>query len=128
MEADGLEEIEAGGGGTADAGDYYGAGDTFGPSTTPSSQRYDGSVSNVRVSSFSSAGPQMSATFEIIGTTPPSVSGCSLCYTCGGDWPAFSGVIPTRQGKKPYERGSACSGSLAPANDVPPYLCCTVSP
>ena len=29
---------------------------------------------------------------------PRTVSACSLCYTCGGDWPVFSGVIPTRSG------------------------------
>lgn len=41
MEADGLEEIEQGLG--ADAGDYWPAGGMFGPVTTPSSYRYDGS-------------------------------------------------------------------------------------
>lgn len=81
-------------------------------------------------------GPQSYSLVSTLQPPPPpeelppilSVSGCSLCYTCGGDWPAFSGVIPTRQGKKPYERGSACSGSLSPTNDDAPYLCCTVSP
>jgi Subtilase family len=51
-------------------------------------------------------------------------SACSLCNTCGGNWPIFSGVIPTRQGGRPYERGSECSGDLIPRNDTTPYLCC----
>ncbi len=54
-----------------------------------------------------------------------SASACSLCYDCGGNWPIFSGVIPTREGAMPYERGSACSGNLTPTSDTAPYLCCT---
>ncbi len=53
-----------------------------------------------------------------------AASSCSLCYTCGGNWPTFSGVIPTREGAMPYERGSACSGDLTPTSDTTPYLCC----
>jgi hypothetical protein len=49
---------------------------------------------------------------------------CSLCYTCGGSWPVFSGAIPTRLNAQPWERGSACSGNLAPVADTAPYLCC----
>ena len=48
MQADGLEEIETGDG-RADAADYYTVGSTFGPTTTPSSARYDGSASGVEV-------------------------------------------------------------------------------
>ena len=54
----------------------------------------------------------------------PGVTACSLCYTCGGNWPSFSGVIPTRPGAQPYERGPTCSGGLNPAQDENPYLCC----
>lgn len=65
MEADGLEEIEKGMG--ANAGDYYKAGKTLGPSTTPSSNKYDGTPSRVEVSNISNPGTQMSATFAISG-------------------------------------------------------------
>ncbi|MGD1714389.1 S8 family serine peptidase [Dapis sp. BLCC M172] len=53
-----------------------------------------------------------------------AASSCSLCYDCGGKWPTFSGVIPTREDAMPYERGSACSGDLTPTSDTSPYLCC----
>jgi len=53
-----------------------------------------------------------------------AVSACTLCYTCGADWPAFGGAIPTRTGGHPYERGDACSGDLTPRADTLPYLCC----
>ena len=59
-----------------------------------------------------------------VGALAPGVSSCSLCLTCGGNWPEFSGVIPTRRNKMPYERGAACSGNLTPTNDNLPYLCC----
>ena len=52
------------------------------------------------------------------------VSACTLCYSCGADWPAFGGAIPTRTGARPYERGDACSGDLTPRADTLPYLCC----
>jgi hypothetical protein len=65
MEADGLEEIEAGG--IADTGDYYTAGDSFGPTTTPASSKYDGTDSQVEVYNFSAPGQQMTATFRIAG-------------------------------------------------------------
>jgi M6 family metalloprotease-like protein len=51
-------------------------------------------------------------------------SACSLCYTCGSDWPLFSGVIPTRPDAHPWERGPACSGDLSAQPDEMPYLCC----
>jgi hypothetical protein len=66
MEADGLEEIEAGS--SADAGDYYKAGDSFGPTTTPASIKYDGTVSGVEVYNLSAPDTQMTATFRIAGT------------------------------------------------------------
>jgi subtilisin family serine protease len=54
----------------------------------------------------------------------PAGAACSLCYTCGGEWSTFSGAIPTRENAMPWERGESCSGELAPANDIWPYLCC----
>jgi subtilisin len=65
-----------------------------------------------------------------IGLPGPAPSGaaCSLCYTCGGAWPVFSGVIPTRSGASPWERGPECSGPLSANSDAGPYLCCRASP
>ena len=62
------------------------------------------------------------------GPVGPGVSACSLCFTCGGDWPIFSGVIPTRTGAMPWERGPGCSGSLTASSDSGPYLCCKATP
>ena len=59
-----------------------------------------------------------------VGAPAAGVSACSLCYTCGGAWPVFSGVIPTRAGASPWERGPGCSGSLSAMSDTGPYLCC----
>jgi M6 family metalloprotease-like protein len=81
MEADGLEEIE----GTdcctgcyckaADAGDLYNMGDTIGPETAPSSDKYDGSDSCIRVWDISDLGAvpgdEMLASFSTICNHPP---------------------------------------------------------
>ena len=53
MEADGLEEIEQGG--SANAGDYYSAGESFGPGTAPNSNKYDGAITGVFVNNISEA-------------------------------------------------------------------------
>jgi len=58
MEADGLEEIETGSG-SANAGDYYVAGKTFGPYTTPNSYRYNGTSTGVRVNNILASGNVM---------------------------------------------------------------------
>jgi M6 family metalloprotease-like protein len=68
MEADGLEEIEAGGG--ADAGDYYVAGKKFTPYSKPSSAKYDGTPSCVRVGNISPSGSVMTAGFCTSCTVP----------------------------------------------------------
>ncbi len=69
MEADGREEIEGckkgGCSSVGDAGDYYDSGDSFGPSTTPSSATYDVHRSLVNVYGFSTPGIQMQSTFNI---------------------------------------------------------------
>jgi thermitase len=57
-------------------------------------------------------------------TPSPPTGACSLCFTCGGEWPNFTGAIPTREGAAPVERGPGCSGDLAPQNDLAPFLCC----
>jgi M6 family metalloprotease-like protein len=81
MEADGLEEIGSfacPSGSTcavADAGDLYTVGDTFGPSTVPSSDKYDGSASCVRVWDIvdygANPGDMMGATFSTECNEPP---------------------------------------------------------
>lgn len=63
MEADGLEEIEAGG--MADAGDFYGAGMSFGCQTVPSSNGYDNQRTGVEVKCISPQGAGISATFDV---------------------------------------------------------------
>jgi M6 family metalloprotease-like protein len=124
MEADGLEQIEAGS--PADAGDYYRTGAAFGPATTPSSQAYDGSDTGVQVTGFSGPGSQMSATFAVLAAA--AGGSCSLCYTCGGAFPAFGGALPTREGAEPWERGAACAGNPVATADNWPYLCCKAAP
>jgi serine protease len=52
------------------------------------------------------------------------VSACSLCYSCGASWPAFSGAVPLQAGSRPIERGSICSGTLSARPDSAPFLCC----
>ncbi|HOD34364.1 MAG TPA: M6 family metalloprotease domain-containing protein [Syntrophales bacterium] len=66
MEADGFEQIEAGG--RADCGDYYKSPFFLGPCTTPSSRRYDGTDTGVWVTDISNPGNSMSAKFQIGGT------------------------------------------------------------
>ena len=57
MEADGLEEIEASPHANAgDAGDFYVRGRSFGPTTRPNSNAYDGSVTDVGVSAIAPSG------------------------------------------------------------------------
>ena len=76
VQADGLEEIETGDG-RADAEDYFVQGDTFGPETTPSSDRYDGTSTQVGVQNISS--PAVSMNCEIFG--PPGSPTISLDRT-----------------------------------------------
>jgi M6 family metalloprotease-like protein len=63
MEADGLEEIERGY--SANAGDYYIAGRSFTPRSSPNSLRYDGTDPGVSVLNIGPAGPTMSFTADI---------------------------------------------------------------
>ena len=50
-------------------------------------------------------------------------SACSLCYTCGGNWPIYSGDLPIVG--PATERGPNCSGDLSDKlDDDDPYLCC----
>ena len=71
MEADGLEEIEAGAG--ANAGDYYVAGTTLGPGTYPSLARYDSTANPMVVNTISATGSPMTAHIdEIVDATGPT--------------------------------------------------------
>ncbi|MGB8957374.1 MAG: M6 family metalloprotease domain-containing protein [Candidatus Aminicenantales bacterium] len=72
MEADGLEEIETWAA-SADAGDYYKAGMTFGPSTFPNSARYDGIATAMALSDISGTTTPMSVTITA-NDNPPVVA------------------------------------------------------
>jgi len=67
MEADGLEEIERGGGG--DAGDYYVAGKRFNRNTTPTSDAYDGTPTNAYLDSISGSGSDMTCNISFDGVS-----------------------------------------------------------
>jgi len=64
MEADGLEEIVNNG--SADAGDYYNSGETFGPYSTPDSKNHAGNNTMVSVSDISANGISMTADIAIL--------------------------------------------------------------
>jgi hypothetical protein len=51
---------------------------------------------------------------------------CSYCYTCGGPWPYFSGMMYTPAPSYTVERGARCTGPLAYRRDSTPYLCCGI--
>ena len=68
MEADGLEEIEKNANNskfTADAGDYYTPGASFGNDTTPSSRGYSGSITDVAVSDIQASGQNVTARIRV---------------------------------------------------------------
>jgi hypothetical protein len=46
----------------------------------------------------------------------------SLCFTCGGNWPNFSGSF-TNTGTGPTERAGSCTGTLIVRTDSRPFLC-----
>jgi M6 family metalloprotease-like protein len=72
MEADGLEEIETYNA-SANAGDYYKAGMTFGQFTVPSSARYDGLPSAVGMTNITGTTTPMSLT--VFSSDSPPVAG-----------------------------------------------------
>jgi hypothetical protein len=68
------------------------------------------------------------------GNAQTAVS-CSLCFTCGGDWPVFAGTQSWSSASNPAcERGSGCGnfttslcaspGFSTQMNDKNPFLCC----
>jgi M6 family metalloprotease-like protein len=72
MEADGLEEIETWAA-SANAGDYYRAGMTFGPLTVPNSGRYGGAATAMVLSAITGATTPMSVTITA-NDSPPTVA------------------------------------------------------
>jgi M6 family metalloprotease-like protein len=68
MEADGLEEIEQNQ--SADAGDYYIPGKTFGAATVPDSRGYDGSPKSVDLGTIATSGSDISCSIAV-GTAAP---------------------------------------------------------
>lgn len=55
---------------------------------------------------------------------PTAATACQLCFTCGGDWPIFSGAWNVSNGAT-TERTSGCQGALISRTDFSPFLCCT---
>jgi hypothetical protein len=53
---------------------------------------------------------------------------CSLCFTCGGAWPVFSGEIHEEEGASTVERGPNCAGGFEERDDDIPWLCCKSLP
>jgi M6 family metalloprotease-like protein len=76
MEADGLEEIETWAA-SADAGDYYKAGMTFGPATVPDSSRYGGTPTAMVLTGITGTTTPMSVTITA-NDSPPTVAITSL--------------------------------------------------
>jgi hypothetical protein len=108
MEADGLEEIETGSG-SANAGDYYVAGKTFGPYTTPNSYRYNGTSTGVRVNNILASGnvmgfvvsiPNRAVDFEGDGKTD-----IAIYRSSNGGWY----IVPS-SGAAPYGVGWGGTG------------------
>ncbi len=58
---------------------------------------------------------------KTIGRAP-----CSLCFSCGGVFPVFSGSFAGSGANNVTERGSSCSGSLTSRTDSRPFLCCNI--
>jgi M6 family metalloprotease-like protein len=69
MEADGLEEIETFSA-SADAGDYYKAGASFGPLTVPDTSRYEGTPTSVLMTSVTGSATPMGVTIVFEDAAP----------------------------------------------------------
>jgi len=110
MEADGLEQIEAGGAGNA--GDYYQQGHEFSTVSMPSSRRYDGSRTGIRVRNFSPTAVQMSADFSY-GAPSLALSATNITLT-----PPYGGsdlhtVIVSNRGDETLEMRLSAHGNYA---------------
>ncbi|MBI1751086.1 MAG: M6 family metalloprotease domain-containing protein [Acidobacteria bacterium] len=95
MEADGLEEIETFST-QANAGDYWTAGKTFGPSTLPGSNRYDGSFTKLGVRNISAASSSMTLdVFLVTDSTPPTGSPSTPTATTAQDTLTYTWTVGT---------------------------------
>lgn len=47
----------------------------------------------------------------------------TLCYTCGGEYPIWGGMIPLPYPSTPIERGYDCYGAPQYVSDTTPFLC-----
>jgi len=72
MEADGLEEIELGPNHGADTGDFYSTGESLSPTSTPNSNKYDGSNPGITCNDVSAPGDTMTADFTMFTSNPPT--------------------------------------------------------
>jgi hypothetical protein len=63
--------------------------------------------------------------FEAPGSDATTVPASSVCFTCGGKWPAFSGFVYSEfdAASGAGERGSSCSGSIVTSSDFQPFIC-----
>lgn len=75
----------------------------------------------VQTSSITIAGKSVTVTPAAVNNQ--TAVACNICFTCGGDWPVFAGMIRSSP-NTPTERGSACAGSLISRTDASPFLCC----
>ena len=62
-------------------------------------------------------------------TSASSPSACSLCLTCGGEWPVFSGGFQLDpEEATTFERGAHCQGGFRAGGgtkkNTRPQLCC----
>jgi hypothetical protein len=83
------------------------------------------SVVTAQVAGKDGSAPPASGTRAINNQAAVS---CNYCFTCGGDWPTFSGSQQQQSQaiaiNRPTERGSGCSGALIQRSDSRPFLCC----
>ncbi|HPA27817.1 MAG TPA: M6 family metalloprotease domain-containing protein [Acidobacteriota bacterium] len=107
MEADGLEEIEQGY--SADAGDYYVTGRSFGDSTTPNSRKYDGTTTGVAVNNISAYADPM--TFNLSCMNCPTITVLPSSLPNGVAGTAYSQTITASGGTAPYTY-AVTSGAL----------------
>jgi hypothetical protein len=58
-----------------------------------------------------------------VGAATAQKGASTYCFTCGGEWPAFSGFFANDVINGVGERGSACVGRVEPTSDTLPFLC-----
>lgn len=126
VEADGLEQISKGQGSSAT--DLYTASTQFGPTTTPSSARYDGSTTGASMSGIGVAGATIAATFAVqvpvrvtvtrSGTGSGAVTAAAVGLNCGSACAASVGagskvalVAQAAAGSRFVGWSGACSGA-----------------